>query len=186
MTESVAALEQGMRAPFRDAVRVRGVRGDGAPKDANLWCPRSLRITAGASRRANRSVCSASGPALVRSVALERADRAFSQLLAGTPIGPGGSSDAARVPCCEKARGRRTSSRLTTPHENAPLEGRGGSRIMPVWRAGISLNKLTLSSPGLTGRSSKRRPHFARNGEELLDSRFRGNDRPGGLDRAVP
>jgi hypothetical protein len=24
------------------------------------------------------------------------------------------------VPCCEKARGRRTPSRLTTPHENAP------------------------------------------------------------------
>ncbi len=51
---------------------------------------------------------------------LTGADRAISQLLAGTPSGPGGSSAAARVPCCDKARGRRTSSRFTTPHDRAP------------------------------------------------------------------
>ena len=66
----------------------------------------------------------ATGPAFVRSVALECADRSVSQLLAGTPSGPGGSSDAARVPRCDEARRRRTPSRLTTPHET-PLEGRG-------------------------------------------------------------
>jgi hypothetical protein len=45
------------------------------------------------------------------------ADRSVSQLLAGTPSGPGGSSNAARVPRCDEARRRRTPSRLTTPHE---------------------------------------------------------------------
>src|SRR3954464_7947359 len=60
----------------------------------------------------------APGPAFVRSVAQANcADRAVSQLLAGTPSGPGGSSDAARVPRCDEARRRRTPSRLTTPHE---------------------------------------------------------------------
>jgi len=49
-----------------------------------------------------------------------RVGRAFSQLLAGTPSGPGRSSAAARVPRCDEARGRRTSSRFTTPHDRAP------------------------------------------------------------------
>ena len=62
----------------------------------------------------------ATGPAFVRSVAHPCADRAVSQLLAGTPSGPGGSSAAARVPCCDKTRRRRTSSRFTTPHDRAP------------------------------------------------------------------
>ncbi len=63
----------------------------------------------------------ATGPALVRSVAHLCADRAFSQLLAGTPSGPGGSPDAARVPRCDEARGRRTSSRLSQRLARAPL-----------------------------------------------------------------
>ena len=38
MTEFVAAFGQGMRAPCRDAGRVRSLRGDGAPKSAkSLW-----------------------------------------------------------------------------------------------------------------------------------------------------
>src|ERR1044071_4409763 len=57
---------------------------------------RALRHV-GASRRANHGVHTAPGPALVRSVTLERVDRSFSLLQAGAPIGPGGSSDAARV-----------------------------------------------------------------------------------------
>ena len=66
----------------------------------------------------------------------ECADRSVSQLLAGTPSGPGGSSNAARVPRCDEARRRRTPSRLTTPHET-PLSGRGGGSICEVWEAGI-------------------------------------------------
>ena len=87
----------------------------------------------------------ATGPAFVRSVALEYADRSVSQLLAGTPSGPGGSSDAARVPSCEKARRRRTPSRLTTPRET-PLRGRGGWMISEVcWKAVIVRGQLTRS-----------------------------------------
>ena len=43
-----------------------------------------------------------------------------SQLLAGPPIGSGGNSDAARASRCDETRGRRTPSRLTTPHDRAP------------------------------------------------------------------
>ena len=101
--------------PCRDAFsRVRSVRGDGAPKSAkSLWLvPRGTRAP---SRRANHGVFRhrallSSGPSRI-----ECADRSVSQLLAGTPSGPGGSSNAARVPRCDKARRRRTSSRLTTP-----------------------------------------------------------------------
>jgi len=66
--------------------------------------------------------------------------RSVSQLLAGTrDSGPGGSPDAARVPRCDEARRRRTPPRLTTPHENAPSEGRGAHSVSKVWREGISL-----------------------------------------------
>ena len=86
---------------------------------------RALRH-AGAFRRANRGVFRqrallSSGPSRI-----ECADRAVSQLLAGTPSGPGGSSDAARVPRCDEARRRRTSSRLRDASRERPLEGRGG------------------------------------------------------------
>jgi hypothetical protein len=54
----------------------------------------------------------ASGPALVRPVALKCAGRAFSQLLTGARSGPGGCPDAARVSGLRsRTRGRRTSSR---------------------------------------------------------------------------
>ncbi len=107
----VAAFGQGMRAPCRDAGRVRSVRGDGAPKSAkSLWlvpcgtrAPRGAPITA---------TCG-TGPAFVRSVAHRIGPTdAVSQLLAGPPSGPGGSSNAARVPRCDEARRHRTSSRL--------------------------------------------------------------------------
>ena len=84
------------------------LEGDGAPKSANPTVPGPLPDTAGASRRANRSVCSASGPL---SALGADGPQVVSQLLAGTPSGPGGSSAAARVPCCGKARRRHTSSR---------------------------------------------------------------------------
>ena len=50
-----------------------------------------------------------------------RRPRYISQLLAGTPSGPGGSSAAARVPRCDEARRRRTSSRLRDASMSAPL-----------------------------------------------------------------
>ena len=62
----------------------------------------------------------------------------ISQLLAGTPNGPGGSSNAARVHSCVKARGRCTPSRHRNASRERPLEGRGGSIVSEVWRAGIS------------------------------------------------
>jgi hypothetical protein len=53
----------------------------------------------------------APGLALVRSVAHSRADRAFSQLLAGTRSGPGRSPAAPECLDAIEARGRRTPSR---------------------------------------------------------------------------
>jgi hypothetical protein len=159
----VRSLRNSPLIPSRRAFGPPQDEGGGAPKSANLWCPRSLagqrRAPLGAPHalkhmRSSRpeagsaslnSACylrrllrDTPGPALVRSVAHLRADRAFSQLLAGTPNGPGGSPGAARVPCCDKIRGRRTPSRYPRRLMNAPLNGRGGCRINEVWRAGIS------------------------------------------------
>ena len=119
---------------------------------------RALRH-AGASRRANHGVFGI-GPCFrpVRR-ACECADRSVSQLLAGTPSGPGGSSNAARVPSCEKARRRRTPSRLTTPHET-PLNwtrwvhhkrGSGGGDY-----AGIDRRNLVIpAKAGIQGRYAR-------------------------------
>jgi hypothetical protein len=98
------------------------IEGDGAPKSANLWCPRFLLgNAAGASRRANKRsssaaiahqkmrVCNAAVAHAICGVLIPAPGPAFSvglklptsvsQLLAGTPSGPGGSSDTARVTC---------------------------------------------------------------------------------------
>ena len=76
--------------------------------------------TAGASRRAMRGAFLRDTPGPAFSVGLNL-PTVVSQLLAGLHSEPGGSSDAARVPCCDKTRRRRTPSRLTTPHD-APLK----------------------------------------------------------------
>ena len=76
------------------------------------------------SRRFRHRALLSSGPSRI-----ECADRSVSQLLAGTPSGPGGSSNAARVPRCDEARRRRTPSRLTTPHESAPKWTRWGQSM---------------------------------------------------------
>jgi hypothetical protein len=60
-----------------------------------------------------------SAPGLAFSAGLEL-PASVSWLPAGTPSGPGRSSDTARVLRCDEARGRRTSSRFTTPHDRAP------------------------------------------------------------------
>ena len=101
----------GMRAPCRDAFTRPECEGGWRAEKRKILMARALRH-AGAFRRANhggfrqRALLS-SGPSRI-----ECADRSVSQLLAGTPSGPGGSSDAARVPRCDEARRRRTSSRL--------------------------------------------------------------------------
>jgi hypothetical protein len=151
--------------------RLEGMRG-GAPKSADLWCPwLLLGVTAGASRRAT---CAHLG-ALPRFALLERMvasrhlsacsfrgvfcathraplsvagyGRAVSQLLAGTPSGPGGSPDAARVQVLRDlpagAAPRPASRRLM----NAPFIGRGGRMIGEVWSAGISRGKGRSPSP---------------------------------------
>ena len=100
--------------------RVRSVRGMARRKAQNPYGSCIRQDDAGAFRRANHGVFRqrallSSGPSRI-----ECADRSVSQLLAGTPSGPGGSSNAARVPRCDEARRRRTPSRLTTPHDSAP------------------------------------------------------------------
>ena len=135
--EFACVVTAGMRAPCRDASRVRSVKGGWrAEKRKILWlvpcgtrAPRGAPITA----------FPAPGPRFrpVRR-ASNRADRAVSQLLAGTPSGPGGSSAAARVPRCDEARGRRTPSRLRNASRERPSDGRGVCSLCEVWKAGIS------------------------------------------------
>ena len=130
-----------MRIPCRDALSASGViRGMARRKAQNPYgsCLAARgRLAARQSRR-----FAAPGPAFVRSVALECADRSVSQLLAGTPSGPGGSSNAARVPRCDEARRRRTrDGRADAPRtsRNARLDGAaGGAKASPTRRAGDS------------------------------------------------
>ncbi len=61
----------------------------------------------------------------------------ISQLLAGLRIEPGRSPDAARVPDCDPARGRRAPSRFCNASRKRPSKGRGGASISEVWGAGI-------------------------------------------------
>ena len=115
-----------------------GCEGGWRAEKRKILMARALRH-AGASRRANRGVFRqrallSSGPSRI-----ECADRAISQLLAGTPSGPGGSSAAARVPRCDEARRRRTSSRLRNASRERPLEGRGGCSLSEVCEAGINV-----------------------------------------------
>src|ERR1044071_843685 len=115
------------------------IEGDGAPKSANLWCPRSCETATGAYRRANHGVHTAPGLALVRSVTLECADRSFRWLPAGPPIGSGRSSGTARALMLRtRARRRRTSSRFTNALEKRPSSGRDHAMIRAIRPAGIS------------------------------------------------
>ena len=102
-----------MRAPCRDACTRPECEGGWRAEKRKILMARASTVTRAPSRRANHGVFRhrallSSGPSRI-----ECADRSVSQLLAGTPSGPGGSSNAARVPCCDEARRRRTPSRLT-------------------------------------------------------------------------
>jgi hypothetical protein len=75
------------------------------------------------SERHLRRSHSGTGPRFSPACRAKSAGRAFSQLLAGTPSGPGRSSDAARVNMLRaRTRGRRTSSRFEIASRNAPSE----------------------------------------------------------------
>ncbi len=129
---------------------------------------RALRH-AGASRRANHGVFRqrallSSGPSRI-----ECADRAVSQLLAGTPSGPGGSSAAARVPRCDEARRRRTSSRFTTPHDRAPQWTRWVQSMRGLGGGGYAGIAHPLSSSRRKPRSRATRAEPA-----ALDTGFAG------------
>jgi hypothetical protein len=137
-----------MRAPCRDAMRP-DLRRDGAPRSAkSLWLvPCGTQAPRGAPhalmQQSGKRMLAATGPALVRSVAHLCADRAFSQLLAGTPIGPGGSPDAARVPRCDEARGRRTSS-SRSDDDNFPRPAFFAPRIRSI-SANVAINEGWLN-----------------------------------------
>ena len=78
-----------------------------------------------------------------------------SQLLAGTRISPGRSPGAAReLRQRAKGRGRRTSSRLTTPRE-APLSGRGGMQCKGGLGGGDKVASLSPCGRGLSARLAK-------------------------------
>src|SRR5665648_159403 len=180
----------GMCVCHRDA---RGVRvlllltplseGGGAERRKSLWCPYPLPDTAGASRRANkRSRCEAVAHKRTRHACAKRMRFAASyrrrtplqsrtvcpgsncQLLAGTPNGPGGSSDAARVLHCDEARRRRTPSRNHDASRERPFSGRGGDMIRQVRRAGIRWAQIIPPRAGraVAPRSSRKRSRLAR------------------------
>src|SRR5665648_629346 len=91
--------------------------GDGAPRSAILLVSASVaecgrRLAARQSRRLRRRA-----PLQSRTVC----PGSNCQLLAGTPSGPGGSPDAARVShCVRDPRAPRPVPQLTTPRESAP------------------------------------------------------------------
>ena len=177
MAEFVAGARTRHEFSLPRRLRVRRVRGDGAPKSANLWHPRSLQTTAGASRRANRSVCSASGPALVRSVAHLRADRAFSQLLAGTPSGPGGAPMPPECLVATRPAGAAPRPAFATPRESAlqkdevrAVYARFGARglcgdtltresPLPLWEACVTRTGAARRSPAGRRCATDRRRH---------------------------
>ncbi len=96
----------------------RVTRGYGAPKDAIHYGSRP-EGRAGASRRANCGRLVGTGPRF-RPGGRSNPPPGISQLLAGTPSGPGRSTGAARVlDLRSQARRRRASSRLTYASRNA-------------------------------------------------------------------
>jgi hypothetical protein len=139
----LAATRLGVRGLYNRP----SLRGDGAPKSANLWLVsrfRDTRAPLGAPvaaifafhagprfrRKCPAAVLSSRlGSSLRDPRRRERRQSAFglgltvvSQLLAGPRNGPGRSPGAARVTCQrDKPRRRRTPSRLTTPHD-APFK----------------------------------------------------------------
>ena len=104
------SFEGGWRAEKRKILMARALRHAGAFRRANkrssseAIAHQKMRDTALSKRmlilrRLRHRALLSSGPSRI-----ECADRSVSQLLAGTPSGPGGSSNAARVPRCDEAQ----------------------------------------------------------------------------------
>jgi hypothetical protein len=135
-------------------------------------------------------VHTAPGLALVRSVTLECADRSFSWLPAGPPIGSGRSSDTARALVLRiRARRRRTSSRDQDASRTRPSSERGAAECKCGLERGDKPAPFSVSCPrtrhpvNSEDRNSGTEivPGLVRDnrGQWLLDSRFRGNDSDG-------
>ena len=136
-------------------VRVRGVRGDGAPKSAkSLWLvPCGTRAPSGAPITA----VAATGPAFVRSVAhrIAPTDPSASSWQ-GLLVAPEGAPMPPECLVATRPAGaapRPASRRLM----NTPLAGRGGCIISEVWEAGIMRGQLPhIHSPLWRGRPAAR------------------------------
>ncbi len=147
--ESVAALRRvstprraGTRGHVKELPRKGGRRAEKRSLVARAPCGARGRLSArqqalkqrsdsaskNAPKQRNRRACHlrrllkrfGTGPRFLHRVRIDLRPGFISWLPAGTHSGPGRSSDAARVLRCDEARGRRTSSRFTTPHERAP------------------------------------------------------------------
>jgi hypothetical protein len=120
------------------------VRGMARRKAQTMVSALPLGNAAGGSRRAQSRTSIGSGPRFPLWIPRSRWPEAgsahpnVSQLLAETRSGPGRSSAAAQVPCCDKTRGRRTPSRDQDASRARPLTGRGAAIIRQVRSAGIS------------------------------------------------
>ena len=125
-------------------------QGDGAPKSANLWLRARCRDTAGASRRANmrsssasvsanKSTCGVSGIGPRFSL---RPDRLPPQTSAsswqGLIVVPGGAPMPPECPLARRPAGAAPRPANAYASRKRPSEGRGGSIVSEVWRAGIS------------------------------------------------
>ncbi len=148
-------------------------RGDGAPRSAkSLWLvPCGTRAPRGAPIATFRQRAPLSLEGRKR-----LPPRYISQLLAGTPSGPGGSPDAARVPCCARPAGAAPRPAYRDASRERPLDGRGGcSDTRGSEGGGLCGDKLTTVSssrrkPGSRGNRSQGEPRRA------LDTGFRRYD----------
>jgi hypothetical protein len=117
----------GLLAATRDA---SGCEGGWRAKKRKVLMARALPH-AGASRRASRDVCG-TGPRFSLRVT-ERISASIHQPAPGRDFyWPGGSSDAARVPCCARPAGAAPSSRFATL---------GSTPRLPQWPSPSSISK---------------------------------------------
>jgi len=98
----------GTRAPRGAPVaEVSGIGPRFPVRASRSWLRRSEAASASPRRASRPTFLRPPKQASRRREAGSAKTQVVSQLLAGTPSGPGGSSNAARVPCCDKARRHR-------------------------------------------------------------------------------
>jgi hypothetical protein len=167
-----AAFRPHMRAPCRDADRVRvmmgfpprGWRAEKRKPMVPLPSPEAAapRGAPHALKQRSGSACSfaaiwrSTGPAFARGRQKQAPPQVVSQLLAGPLSGPGGSPTAARVSGLrDRTRGAPhpipPSRRLAT----APLGGQGESRIRAARNAGISFSASYRRKPVSSSRQRR-------------------------------